>query len=186
MTSIYDNILISHRDYWDNLYYLCDNLTFTTNRQFASKFSIYNTDNSTILNGDSIYIRGNNRILCVDDKNNVTLSPTMNSTFVISNLQTNFEPINYRSPVYILSSNTEALKMSINNNVPKLINTKFTDKDNYFVFSIEKANIPIMNSTRDMEENNYVTKKQVENTPKSILLVLLSIIILILCVYYTR
>lgn len=186
MTSMYDNILISHIDYWDNIYYLCDNLTFTTNRQFASKFSIYNTDNSTILNGDSIYIRWNNRILSIDDKNNISLSPTSNCTFVISNLKTNFEPINYRSPVYLLSSNTEALKLSINNNIPKLISTKLTDKDNYFVFCIEKANIPVMNDARDIEENNYLTKKQNDNTPKSILLVWLSVIILILCVYYMR
>lgn len=112
MTSL-GNIVISHYDpVWKTMYYLCDDMTFTTDQRYAARCYLLKPGDTAINNGDRISINCGNRTLVVDTKGTVKfmdreLIKKETSTFIVTNGTPDVKHIWYASSEYFLITNKD-------------------------------------------------------------------------------
>ena len=204
--NIVGNILIKHKSNTKN-FYLCQDLSFTTDRSNANKFYFLKSGDTSILNNDRININCGNKTLLINqnyglkfmDRNNFNNNV---STFIITAGSDNILPIQYEIPLFFLTDKTNNLALkyshiddngfvSIKSDNPKLVNTKFdiTTDINDLQFYLEKFDEPITNiEPKQPEKSSNFIKKTIEfnDNHKSILLLILLFIILFLCSMLNR
>ena len=207
--NIVGNILIKHKSNTKN-FYLCQDLSFTTDRSNANKFYFLKSGDTSILNNDRININCGNKTLLINqnyglkfmDRNNFNNNV---STFIITAGSDNILPIQYEIPLFFLTDKTNNLALkyshiddngfvSIKSDNPKLVNAKFdiTTDINDLQFYLEKFDEPITNIEPKQPEQpssnfNFI-KKTIEfnDNHKSILLLILLFMILFLCSMLNR
>lgn len=201
------NLLIKHK-FNSQIFYLCNDLNFTTKREIASKFYLLKSGDTSILNNDRININSGNKTLLITSDNNIKFMDRSNmkydiSTCIITTGSDNVLPITYETALFFLTDklNNLALKfspitnqefnsdVSINEN-PKLLNSKFdiTTDINDLQFYLEKYDDPIINIPQNKTSNFSFLKKNLEfnENNRSILLLILLFIILFLCSMLNR
>lgn len=204
MTSL-GNIVISHYDpVWKTMYYLCDDMTFTTDERYAARCYLLKPGDTAVNNGDRISINTGNRTLVIDTKGKVKfmdreLIKNETSTFVVTNGTPDVRGIGYSSSEYFLIANKDnkmALRCKWFTNLidttadmrPELISDCYEEAiPAQFAFSFDYApkhrEHPVVQETRAVASR---TSRELIEQYKNEMLLLLLMITLVLCLVISK
>lgn len=165
--NILGNIIIRHEDKWRGDSYLKQDLTFTSDRDQASRFYLLKSGNSTITNGDRITINSGNKTLVQDeelaliDRDEITKDKNL---MIITDGTDDPKAIAYNSTVFFIVDKDKktGLKYSVSEKPSKLISDEYSGITdiNSFKFILEKSdnyengNLKTLTKTSGFLENN--------------------------------
>lgn len=109
INNIIGNIHIKHNNTWHESLYLCEDLTFVPDINQAAKLYILKSGNTNIINGDRVSINLGNKILTINNDNQIKFIDRdqlrdENDTFIINNGSDTTDPITYDTPVFLISN----------------------------------------------------------------------------------
>jgi hypothetical protein len=179
--------LIKHIDSWRGSYYLRADLTFTTNRSEASRFSIKSATIDTITNLDTVTIECDSIPsigLTVTASGTVVLS-SQPSSFYITNGTDTFDAILCETPLYFFTEAQQRKSLMYEWSLidryhparkPHLTIGEFAHDQPMYKFYLERADEPLLK----VKEKNSFSKIQPEAYRTALIIIVLLVILIVL------
>jgi hypothetical protein len=203
------NIYICAIDTWKNKYYLTSELKFTQNIKEAAKFYFLKSSDDSFKNRDIISFNIGNKVLCIDEENNVKMIPREKiknemKSFTVTDGTDIEENLSYNHPYFLISDNNnkKVLQCKFDSNRIKnfpdnisLINDTMGEDKHRFVFIFEKYKHEAP-AQEDAEDTAVKLKSEPNDEDKGflmilgnykeMLLILFILILIILCILVNR
>jgi hypothetical protein len=201
-------MFIKYSDKWSGSFYLKEDLTFTEDRNNASKFYLLKTGNTLILNGDRITINFGNKVLCIDDDNSLKLIDrefvSIKNSIIVTNGTDSSNSVSYNDNLFLITDpikqlflkcewNTDSvnsIKTTVNTKTQRkliLVNSTYNANKDPFIFSFENPDNALTNSNHVKNVINLAKIQQNQNYGfKWFILLVLLIILLVLSVIVNK
>lgn len=198
------NLYITYTDKFKSKYYLTSKLHFTKNIDDACLFYLLNSDDTSILNGNTVTINTSNKLLGLSKDGNLQLidrniSHHYKNDFIITDGENDNKEIGFNIKIYFIIDNNEKLALRFyhsfnlgkDDDIPALAVGSYSDGREIgielFQFTLIKATENTTNKLKQQDEQISPIKKDplLENY-KGIILIVILLILLMLCLMVVK